>query len=42
MVSVEELGGLKAYRFLLVGRLLMMKDFHKEALIGTMKAIWYT
>lgn len=42
VVGVEELGGLKAYHFLLVGRLLTVKAFHKEPLIGTMKAIWYT
>ncbi|CAB4286409.1 unnamed protein product [Prunus armeniaca] len=42
VVGVEELRGLKAYRFFLVGRLLTVKDFHEKALIGTMKAIWYT
>ncbi|CAL8990565.1 unnamed protein product [Prunus brigantina] len=39
IVCVEELSKLKADRFLLVGRLLTAKPFHKEALFGTIKNI---
>ncbi|CAL8992515.1 unnamed protein product [Prunus brigantina] len=42
VVGLEDLENLKAERFLLVGRLLATKAFHKEALIGTLKRIWHT
>ncbi|XP_021814570.1 uncharacterized protein LOC110757302 [Prunus avium] len=42
VVGVEELAKLKTERFLMVGRLLTTKVFHKEALIGMMKKIWHT
>lgn len=42
VVDMEELRRLKAYHFSLMERPLTVKDFSKEALIGTMKAIWYT
>ncbi|CAL8999993.1 unnamed protein product, partial [Prunus brigantina] len=41
VVGLEDLGNLKAERFLLVGRLLATKAFHKETLIGTLKRIWH-
>ncbi|KAH0972316.1 hypothetical protein GBA52_024472, partial [Prunus armeniaca] len=42
VVGVDDLDGLKATRFLLVGRLLMTKDYHKDSLVGTLKRIWHT
>ncbi|CAB4261607.1 unnamed protein product [Prunus armeniaca] len=42
VVGLEDLGNLKAERFLLVGKLLTSKAFHKEALFGTLKRIWHT
>lgn len=36
---MEKLSKLKSGRFLLVGRLVIAKHFHKEALFGTMKNI---
>ncbi|CAL9005796.1 unnamed protein product, partial [Prunus brigantina] len=42
VVRLEDLGNLKGERFLLVGKLLTSKAFHKEALFGTLKRIWHT
>ncbi|KAH0987884.1 hypothetical protein GBA52_015061 [Prunus armeniaca] len=42
VVGLDDLDGLKATRFLLVGRLLTTKDYHKDSLVGTLKRIWYT
>ncbi|CAB4269088.1 unnamed protein product [Prunus armeniaca] len=42
VVGLEDLGNLKAKRFLLIGKLLTSKVFHKEALFGTLKRIWHT
>ncbi|CAL9001623.1 unnamed protein product, partial [Prunus brigantina] len=42
IVSLEDLDSLRAERFLLVGRLLMTKVFHRDSLVGIMKSIWHT
>ncbi|CAB4298872.1 unnamed protein product [Prunus armeniaca] len=42
VVGLEDLGNLKAERFLHLGKLLTSKVFHKEALFGTLKRIWHT
>lgn len=42
VVGIEELGALKAERFLLGGKLLTSRSIHKESFIGTMKKIWHT
>ncbi|BFG24484.1 hypothetical protein CerSpe_107580 [Prunus speciosa] len=42
VVGLDDLDGLKATCFLLVGRLLTTKDYHKDSLVGTLKRIWHT
>ncbi|CAL9020486.1 unnamed protein product [Prunus brigantina] len=42
IVSLEDLDSMRAERFLLVGRLLTPKVFHRDSLVGTMKSIWHT
>ncbi|CAL2228159.1 unnamed protein product [Prunus armeniaca] len=42
VVGLDDLDGLKATRFLLVGWLLTIKDYHKDSLVGTMKRTWHT
>lgn len=42
VVGLDDLNDLKATRFLLVGRLVTTKDYHKDSLVGTLKRIWLT
>ncbi|BFG30379.1 hypothetical protein CerSpe_166530 [Prunus speciosa] len=42
VVGLDDLDGLKATRFLLEGRLLTTKDYHKDSLVGMLKRIWHT